>query len=250
LQTAYINRVATAVPPYDVHDAFRRFTQSLFRHDRRNSLLFERMAGKSGIEHRYSCFAPSNLPEGDCVDAEGFRQKLIDNIVGVAKAGRAFGLPIVHSTVNVKTGLNKPPIPHLRKVLGDLPTFDRTSINAWEDVEFAQAVTATGRKKLVMTALWTEACLTFPALDALQAGYEVYVVADAIGGTSVEAHQAALRRIEQAGGKMISLMQLICELQRDWGRKETVPAFLKVAGEIPGTFATQLAYDNDMATDG
>src|SRR5260370_537625 len=72
LQTAYINRVATAVPPYDVHDAFRRFAQSLFRHDRRNSLLFERMAGKSGIEHRYSCFAPSNLPEGDCLDAEGF----------------------------------------------------------------------------------------------------------------------------------------------------------------------------------
>ena len=178
------------------------------------------------------------------------RQKLIDNIVGVAKAGRAFALPIVHSTVNVETGLNKPPIPHLRKVLGDLPTFDRTSINAWEDLEFAEAVTATGRKKLIMTALWTEACLTFPALDALQAGYEVYVVADAVGGTSVEAHQAALRRIEQAGGKMISLMQLICELQRDWGRKETVPAFLKVAGEIPGTFAIQLAYDNDMATDG
>ncbi len=72
LQTAYINRVATAVPPYDVHDAFRRFAQSLFRHDRRNSLLFERMATKSGIEHRYSCFAPSNLPEGDCLDAEGF----------------------------------------------------------------------------------------------------------------------------------------------------------------------------------
>ena len=72
MQTAYVNRVATAVPPYDVHDAFRRFAQSLFRHDRRNSLLFERMATKSGIEHRYSCFAPSNLPEGDCLDAEGF----------------------------------------------------------------------------------------------------------------------------------------------------------------------------------
>jgi predicted naringenin-chalcone synthase len=71
-QTAYINRVATAVPPYDVHDAFRRFALSQFRGDRRNSLLFERMASKSGIDHRYSCLAPSNLPEGDCVDAEGF----------------------------------------------------------------------------------------------------------------------------------------------------------------------------------
>jgi predicted naringenin-chalcone synthase len=72
LAIAYINRVATAVPPYDVHDAFRRFGQSLFRHDRRNALLFERMAGKSGIEHRFSCLTPSNLPEGDSVDAEGF----------------------------------------------------------------------------------------------------------------------------------------------------------------------------------
>jgi nicotinamidase-related amidase len=177
------------------------------------------------------------------------RQKLIDNIVGVAKVGRAFGLPIVHSTVNVKTGLNKPPIPHLRKVLGDLPTVDRTSINAWEDVEFVQAVKATGRQKLIMTALWTEACLTFPALDAMQAGYEVYAVADAVGGTSVEAHQAGLRRIEQAGGKMTSVMQLICELQRDWARKETVAGFVKVASEIPGTFAIQLAYSNDVDSD-
>jgi nicotinamidase-related amidase len=177
------------------------------------------------------------------------RQKLIDNIVGVAKVGRAFGLPIVHSTVNVKTGLNKPPIPHLRKVLGDLPTVDRTSINAWEDVEFVQAVKATGRQKLIMTALWTEACLTFPALDAMRAGYEVYAVADAVGGTSVEAHQAGLRRIEQAGGKMTSVMQLICELQRDWARKETVAGFVKVASEIPGTFAIQLAYSNDVDSD-
>ena len=173
------------------------------------------------------------------------RQKLIDNIVGVAKLGRAFGLPIVHSTVNVKTGINKLPIPQIRKVLGDLPTFDRTTINAWEDVEFVKAVKAAGRKKLIITALWTEACLTFPSLDALQSGYEVYVVADAVGGTSVEAHESALHRIEQAGGKRISLMQLLCELQRDWARKETAGAFVKVASEIPGTFAIELAYAND-----
>src|ERR1700726_1348921 len=155
------------------------------------------------------------------------RDAMIRNIVALAKIGRAFNLPIVHSSVNVKSGRNRPPIAQLRKVLGDLPTFDRTSINAWEDVEFVQAVKATGRKKLIMTALWTEACLTFPSLDALQSGYEVYVVADAVGGTSVEAHQAALRRIEQAGGKRITLMQLLCELQRDWGRKDTVGAFVK-----------------------
>ena len=163
------------------------------------------------------------------------RDALIQNIVAVAKAGRAFNLPIVHSTVNVKSGRSRPPIAPLRKVLGDLPTFDRTSINAWEDVEFVRAVKAAGRKKLIMTALWTEACLTFPALDALRAGYEVYMVADAVGGTSVEAHEAALRRIEQAGGKLIGVTQLLCELQRDWVRTQTVSAVLEILGELSGS---------------
>ncbi len=177
------------------------------------------------------------------------RQLLIMNIVGVAKIGLAYGLPIIHSTVNVKTGLNKPPIPELRKVLKDVPTYDRTSINSWEDVEFVKAVKATGRKKLIMTALWTEACLTFPALDALRDGYEVYVVADAVGGTSVAAHEAALRRIEQAGGSMISWAQLLCELQRDWARKEMVPQFIDLFIDIGGTAGIQFAYDRTEKED-
>lgn len=171
------------------------------------------------------------------------RQLLINNIVGTSKAAVAYGLPIVHSTVNVKTGLNKPPIPQVRKVLEKYPTYDRTTINSWEDVEFRNAVKETGRKKLIMTALWTEACLTFPALDALREGYEVYVPVDAVGGTSIGAHDAALRRIEQAGGKMISVPQLFCELQRDWKRSETVPAFIKLFIETGGTAGIQFSYD-------
>lgn len=171
------------------------------------------------------------------------RPALVKNIVGTAKTAVAYGLPIVHSTVNVKTGLNKPPISQLQEVLADYPTYDRTTINSWEDVEFLKAVKATGRKKLIMTALWTEACLTFPALDALKEGFEVYVVVDAVGGTSVTAHDAALRRIEQAGGKMISLVQLLCELQRDWSRTETVPAFLDINIELGGTAGLQFAWD-------
>ena len=173
------------------------------------------------------------------------RQLLVNNIVGTAKAAVAYGLPIVHSTVNVKTGLNKPPIPQLRKVLADYPTYDRTTINSWEDVEFRKAVEATGRKKLIMTALWTEACLTFPALDALREGYEVYVVADAVGGTSTTAHEMGQRRIEQAGGKMISVPQLFCELQRDWKRAETVPAFMNLFIETGGTAGIQFSYDRE-----
>ena len=163
------------------------------------------------------------------------RQRLVSNIVRAAKAAVTYGLPIVHSTVNVKTGVNKPPIAPLRKALEKFPVYDRTTINAWEDVEFRQAVEGTGRKKLIMTALWTEACLTFPALDALKAGYEVYVVADAVGGTSVTAHDMALRRIEQAGARMSSVTQMFCELQRDWQRKETISGFMTLFFDMNGS---------------
>ena len=163
------------------------------------------------------------------------RQRLVSNIVRAAKAAVLYGVPVVHSTVNVKTGRNKPPIEPLRHVLDKFPTYDRTTINSWEDIEFRKAVIATGRKKLIMTALWTEACLTFPALDAIREGYEVYVVADAVGGTSVVAHDMALRRIEQAGGRMISVTQLWCELQRDWSRAETVPGFMTLFIDMTGS---------------
>jgi nicotinamidase-related amidase len=158
-------------------------------------------------------------------------QLLADNIVRVAKIGKVFGLPIVLSTVNVKARSLKPTIPPLREVLSDLKEIDRTTINAWEDKEFLAAVKATGRKKLIMCALWTEACLTFPSLDALKEGYEVYPVVDAVGGTSVEAHQYALQRIAQAGGKFVGWAQLMCELQRDWSRTETLDGLAKVAFE-------------------
>lgn len=156
------------------------------------------------------------------------QDELVFNIVSTAKAAVNYKLPVIHSTVNVSNGRNQPPIEPVRQVLSGYPTYDRTTINSWEDVEFRRAVEETGRRKLVMTALWTEACLTFPALDATREGFEVYVVTDAVGGTSPEAHKAALRRMEQAGAKLISRAQLYCELQRDWNREETVPGFMEV----------------------
>ena len=162
------------------------------------------------------------------------REELVFNIVSTAKAALNYGLPIIHSTVNIATGRNKPPIQELQDVLGHLPTYDRTSINSWEDTEFKEAVKAAGRRKLIMTALWTEACLTFPALDAMQEGYEVYVPVDAVGGTSLAAHEAALKRVEQAGAKLISRVQMYCELQRDWAREETVPGFMDVFESFDG----------------
>jgi nicotinamidase-related amidase len=175
------------------------------------------------------------------------RQLLVNHILTLAKLGVGYGLPIVHSTVNVETGWNKPAIPPLRKVLEDYPTYDRTSINAWEDRQFREAVKETGRTKIILAGLWTEACLAFPALDMLQEGYEVYAVADAVGGTSPEAHEHALRRVQQAGAQMVTVNQLICEMQRDWNRGDTVELQIDLFIANGGTPAIQMMFDRDTA---
>src|SRR5450432_3253897 len=147
---------------------------------------------------------------------------LVRNIVSVTRIGKAYGLPIVLSTVNAAAGQGHTLSP-IKEVLSDSIEIDRTQINSWEDVEFRKAVEATQRKKLIMCALWTEVCLAFPTLDALRAGYQVFPVVDAVGGTSAEAHRAGLERIVQAGAQPISWVSLACELQRDWARTDTVP---------------------------
>jgi len=149
------------------------------------------------------------------------RDLLVDNIVSVARLAKAFELPIVLSTINVANGQG-PTIAELKTVMPTSEEIDRTEINSWENAEFRDAVERTGRKKLIMAALWTEVCLAFPALDALREGFEVYPVVDAVGGTSVEAHHAGLERIVQAGAQPIGWVSLACELQRDWARFDTV----------------------------
>ena len=151
-------------------------------------------------------YQPSQFATVTSID----RDLLTRNIVSVARLAKVFSLPTVLSTVNVANG-QPPTIPELREVLSDFVELDRTQINSWEDAEFHRAVEATGRNKLVMAALWTEVCLTFPALDAIREGYEVYPVVDAVGGTSPEAHRAGLERIVQSGGQPISWVSLACE---------------------------------------
>ena len=162
------------------------------------------------------------------------KRSLVANITAVAKTAKLFGLPVVLSTVNVSTGRNQPIIHQLAEVFPDVEPIDRTSINAWEDEDFVKAVHATGREKLIICALWTEVCLVHPALDALNEGYEVYPVVDAVGGTSLAAHDAALCRLTQAGAKPTSWVQLICELQRDWNRTDTVPGFSDILFAVEG----------------
>jgi nicotinamidase-related amidase len=162
------------------------------------------------------------------------RRSLVENITAVARIAKLYGIPVVLSTVNVKTGINQPMIHQIASVFPDVEPIDRTSINAWEDEDFVKAVKATGRGKLVFCALWTEVCLAFPALDAINDGFEVYAIVDAVGGTSLEAHDAGLRRVEQAGAKATTRTQFICELQRDWNRKETASEFAKILFAVEG----------------
>ena len=172
----------------------------------------------------------------------------IPNVVALAKAGMLYELPIVLSTINHGNGVNGDTIPQLREVLADVPSYDRTSINAWEDDEFVEAVRATGRKKLIMGGLWTEVCLAHPSLDAIDEGFEIYAVVDAVAGTSRVAHDAALQRIQQAGAHLVSWISVMTELQRDWARTETSRGMLKIALERGGPFGTEVAVKFDRMT--
>jgi nicotinamidase-related amidase len=156
------------------------------------------------------------------------RALLVMNAVSTVSTIKTFEVPVVHSTINVATGRGQPTLPELADLLTDDKPLDRTTTNSWEDIEFVQAVHATGRRKLIICALWTEICMAFTALDALREGYEVYPVVDAIGGTSPEAHRAGLDRVIQAGGQPISWVSLAVELQRDWARQDTVAAVVEI----------------------
>ena len=169
-------------------------------------------------------YQPSQLAGVHSMD----RDLLLKNAVWTVRTVKAFDVPVVHSTINVASGRGKPTLPELADLLTDDKPLDRTTTNSWEDIEFRAAVHATGRRKLIFCALWTEICMAFTALDALREGYEVYPVVDAIGGTSPEAHRAGLDRVIQAGGHPVSWVSLAVELQRDWARQETVQSVIEI----------------------
>jgi nicotinamidase-related amidase len=145
--------------------------------------------------------------------------ELLVHVTMLGRVATSFGLPVVLSTVYVKHGMSGTNA-ELLEALPGVPEIDRTTMNSWEDPEFRAAVEQTGRKNLIIAGLWTEVCVVFPTIDALRAGYQVYVVADAIGGVSRVAHESAMQRMIQAGAIPISVLGLACELQRDWGRPE------------------------------
>jgi len=134
-------------------------------------------------------------------------------------------------------------IPGIHDVFPDQKPIDRTFINSWQDTAFVNAVRKTGRKKLVMAGLWTEVCVAMPALQAQGEGYDVYVVSDASGGVSVEAHAMAMDRMVQGGIKPITWLAVLCEWQRDWAaRQDTLPALTAILIEHAGSSGVAFAW--------
>lgn len=167
-------------------------------------------------------------------------QTLVSNVEGLAKATKIFNVPTVLTTVAAKS-FSGPTFAQLVNVLNQEP-IDRTTMDSWEDQRVVDAVKKTGRKKLIMAGLWTEVCIVLPTILALQDGYEVYVVADACGGTSEIAHEMAIMRMVQAGAVPVTWLQVMLEWQRDWARQETYDAVMKVANEHAGSYGIGIQY--------
>ncbi|MGH2397192.1 MAG: isochorismatase family protein, partial [bacterium] len=171
-------------------------------------------------------------------------QTIINNVVGLAKSAKVFNVPTLLTTVLEKQGGSL--LKQLQDVFPDQKPIDRTFINTWEDERVVDWVKKTRRKKVVMAALWTEICLAFPVLHALGDGYEVYFVTDASGGVSVEAHEVAVQRMVQAGGIPLTWTVFAAELQRDWARQATVPAYAQMLVENMGNVGTSFLWEQQL----
>jgi nicotinamidase-related amidase len=169
---------------------------------------------------------------------------ILNNTVGLAKAAKAFKVPTILTTVTKDRGGDLPR--ELQAVFPDQVPIDRTTLNSWEDPRVVDAVKKTGRKKIVFAALWTEICLAYPAIHAMGDGYDVYVVTDASGGVSVEAHDRAIQRLVQAGAVPVTWAGVMSEWQRDWARTETVGAVAEIVLAHCGSTGTSLAWETQL----
>jgi len=174
------------------------------------------------------------------------RQTLKNNVVGLARAGKAFGIPTVITTVETES-FSGHTYPELLDVFPDAPLLERTSMNSWDDQKVRDALAANNRKKVVVSGLWTEVCnCTFALSAMLEGDYEIYMVADASGGTSVDAHDFAMQRMVQAGVVPMTWQQVLLEWQRDWARKETYDATIGIVQEHSGAYGMGVDYAYTM----
>ena len=174
------------------------------------------------------------------------RQTLKNNTVALAKAGKIFNVPVIYTSVETKS-FSGYIWPELLAVHPDVKPIERTSMNSWDDQKVRDALKANGKKKVVVAGLWTEVCNNSFALCAMLEGdYEIYMVADASGGTSKEAHDYAMQRMIQAGVIPVTWQQVMLEWQRDWARKETYTAVMDIVREHSGAYGMGVDYAYTM----
>jgi nicotinamidase-related amidase len=173
------------------------------------------------------------------------RQTVVNNAVALARTTQVFKVPVIVSTSATRV-YSGPLLPPLQAVLPGIQPIERRNMNAWEDDKAREAVIATGKKRLLVAGLLTEACVSFPVLSALRDGFEVFVVADACGGLTQAGHDLALRRMEAAGAEVTSWIQVLLEFQRDWTRKDTYEGARSVVVDYGGGYGIGLAYAREM----
>lgn len=149
------------------------------------------------------------------------REEIDLNVVTLCRLATSYDVPVVLSTVGVDMGVNEGIVPAIRDELPGVEEIDRTGVNAWEDPDFRAAIENSGRRKVVIAGLWTEVCLAFPTLDMLTEGYDVYPVADAVGGISPVSHERAFDRMMAAGAQPVTAISFGSELMRNWARADS-----------------------------
>jgi nicotinamidase-related amidase len=173
------------------------------------------------------------------------RQTIINCNIVLAKAAQIFGVPVVLSTVETK-GFSGNTWPQLLAALGNPVPIERTSMNSWDDANFVSAIQKTGKKKIVLSGLWTETCVALPTIQAIHDGYEVYVVEDCCGDVSLLAHDNSMKRVIQAGAKPVTALSVMLEWQRDWAHKDTYNAVMDVAKNHCGVYGVGVEYAYTM----
>jgi nicotinamidase-related amidase len=173
------------------------------------------------------------------------RANLINNVTLLAKVAKEFNVPTVLTAVETES-FSGYIWPQLLDVFPGQPVVERTSMNSWDDAGFRKAIEATGRKNIIMTGLWTEVCVTWPTIEMLGAGYNVYVVEDCCGATSVAAHDAALSRMVQAGAVRLTTIPALLEWQRDWAKREHYNNLMGILKQHAGAYGVGVEYAYTM----
>ncbi len=173
------------------------------------------------------------------------RSLLINNVTMLAKVAKEYKVPAVLTAVETE-GFSGYIWPQLLDVFPGQPVVERSSMNAWDDAGFRKAIEATGRKNIILTGLWTEVCVTWPAISMLAAGYTIYVVEDCCGATSSAAQDAALSRMVQAGAIRLTTVAALLEWQRDWANHEHYDALMGILKQHAGAYGSGVEYAYTM----